>query len=92
MTKILNNAPEEHVQLVDKMQKTLKVSLKSNSNMLKEIAQAEASKLKSLSPVPKHCFIHRKDGDVDYINTFLKEIDNAVSSEIMSHFIMKQIL
>jgi len=77
LTKILNNAPEEHVQLVDKMQKTLKVSLKSNSNMLKEIATAEALKLKSLSPVPKYCFIHRKDGDVDFINTFLKEIDNA---------------
>ena len=39
LPKLLNIAPEEHIQLVDKMQKSLKISQKSNSNMLKEIAR-----------------------------------------------------
>ena len=56
------------------MQKSLKVSLKSNSNMLKELAVTEVKTFKELSPLPKYYFNHRKDGDIDYINTVLKEI------------------
>ena len=41
--------------------------------MLKEIAMTEAAKLKDQNP--KFCFIHRKDGDIDFINTFLKEME-----------------
>ena len=74
LTKILNNAPEEHVQLVEKMQKSLKVSLKSNSNMLKELAIHEVKIFKETSPLPKYFFHHRPDGDQDFVNTVLKEI------------------
>ena len=50
LTKLLNNAPEEHLQLVDKMQKSLKITQKSNSNMLKEIARSEAMIIKNTAP------------------------------------------
>ena len=74
LTKILNNAPEEHVQLVEKMQKSLKVSLKSNSNMLKEIAVNQVKLFRDSNLFPKYFFHHRADGDIDYVNTVLKEI------------------
>ena len=75
LTKILNNAPDEHIALVDKMQKSLRIAQKSNSNMLKEIAVTQAVKLKEQCPSPQQCFLHRKDGDIDFINTFLKEME-----------------
>ena len=78
LTKILNNAPEEHVQLVDKMQKTLKINKRANSSFQKEVAKYEASAIKDAHPQQGFCFIHRKDGDMDYINTFLTEIGDKV--------------
>jgi len=76
LTKILNNAPEEHIDLVDKMQKTLKVSQKNNSNLLKELAVYEAQKTKQTSPKPLYCVVHRKEGDSDFISAFIKELDD----------------
>ena len=78
LTKILNNAPEEHIDLVDKMQKTLKVSQKNNSNLLKELAVYEAQKTKQTSPKPLYCVVHRKEGDSDFISAFIKELDDNV--------------
>ena len=78
LIKILNNAPEEHIDLVDKMQKSLKVSQKNNSNMLKELAAYEANKIKESSPKPLYCIVHRKEGDSDFISAFLKELDDNV--------------
>ena len=89
LTKLLNNAPEEHIQLVDKMQKSLKISQKSNSNMLKEIAQSEAIVLKQQEPSPPYCFIHRKDGDSDFVNTFLKEMSESVCKMIIDPMFLK---
>jgi len=76
LTKILNNAPEEHVELVDKMAKSLKIVKKTNSNLLKELAIEEANKIKQSSPKPLYCVVHKKDGDSDFISTFLKELDD----------------
>ena len=78
MTKILNNAPDEHLPLVEKMQKSLKLTTKTNSNLLKEIAQHEALKIKTSDPKPAYCYIYRKDGDTDFISTFLKELNDNV--------------
>jgi len=76
LVKILNNAPEEHVDLIDKMQRALKTSLKCSSNLLKEIAINEANRIKLLDPKPKFCVIHKKEGDSDFISSFLKELDD----------------
>ena len=42
------NGPDSHIDLVEKMQKTLKISTKTNSNLLKEIALSEAKEKKNL--------------------------------------------
>ena len=82
MTKVLNNAPDEHLQLVEKMQKTLKLTTKTNSNLLKEVAQHEALKIKTSSPKQPYCYIYRRDGDPDFISTFLKELNDNVSMRL----------
>ena len=60
------------------MQKTLKISKRSISSFQKEVAKYEASAIKDAQPLQSFCFIHRKDGDMDYINTFLTEIGDKV--------------
>ena len=60
------------------MQKTLKISKKSNSNFQKEVAKHEAAALSNAQPPLSFCFIHRKDGDMDYVNTFLTELGDKV--------------
>ena len=82
LTKILNNAPDQHIQLVDKMQKSLKLSLKTNSNLLKEVAVHEACEVKKIEPKPSHHVVYKRDGDTEYINTFLKELDDNVSKTV----------
>ena len=51
--------------------------------MLKEIARNEATVIKNMTPLPPFCFVHRKDGDIDFVNTFLKEMSDCVSN--MNH-------
>ena len=54
--------------------------------MLKEIAKSEAMIIKNITPLPLFSFVHRKDGDIDFVNTFLKEMSDCVSSR---HFYLE---
>jgi len=74
MTKLVNNGPEEHLDLVEKMQKGLKVAQKNSSNLLKELAILEVAKIKAQKP--KFCTVHKKEGDSDFIAAFIKELDD----------------
>jgi hypothetical protein len=47
------NGPEDHLDLVDKMQKSLKLAQKTTSALLKELALEEARKLKIADPQVK---------------------------------------
>jgi hypothetical protein len=47
------NGPEDHLDLVDKMQKSLKLVQKTTSALLKELALEEARKLKIADPQVK---------------------------------------
>jgi hypothetical protein len=47
------NGPEDHLDLVDKMQKSLKLVQKTTSTLLKELALEEARKLKIADPQVK---------------------------------------
>jgi hypothetical protein len=46
MNQYPRNGPEDHLDLVDKMQKSLKLVQKTTSTLLKELALEEARKLK----------------------------------------------
>jgi len=76
MTQILRNGPEDHLDLVEKMQKSLKIYQKTTQNLLKELAAGEAKKLKVLQPKPAYFVCHKREGDADYINTFIAELDD----------------
>jgi len=75
LTVVLRNGPEDHLDLVEKMQKNLKLVTKTNSNLLKEVAVAEAEKLRKIEPKPEFAYFYRKDGDSDYISTLIKELE-----------------
>ena len=73
------------------MQKTLKLTTKTNSNLLKEVAQHEALKIKTSSPKQPYCYIYRRDGDPDFISTFLKELNDNVSYETEHHRVVMSV-
>jgi len=74
LTETLRNAPDAHLDLVEKMQKSLKISTKTNSNLLKELALSEAHEKKSLGTKPSYLYFYRREGDNDYISTLTKEL------------------
>lgn len=55
----------------------LKIINKNFQNLLKEIAINEARKLKSLDPKPNYFILHKKEADSDFINVFLKELNET---------------
>jgi len=76
LTDTLRNGPDSHVDLVEKMQKSLKISTKTNSNLLKEIGASEAKEKLAMQPKPAYLYFYRREGDNDYISVLLKELSD----------------
>lgn len=74
LTGILNNGPDAHVSLVDKLMKSVKLSNKYLQTVLRDIAVLEANTLKSKEPKPKFYSLHRKEAEMDFINAFIKAV------------------
>nr|XP_022908357.1 alanyl-tRNA editing protein Aarsd1 [Onthophagus taurus] len=74
---ILNNAPSQHFDLVEKLVKTTKILNKNQQSLLKDIAAYEVEKLKGLDQLPKYFMVHRKEGDFDFMNQFIKLINST---------------
>lgn len=70
---VFRSNPSEHPNLVDKIQKNVKVLSKNLQNVLKEFAVLEANKLKQVNPAPKYYFLHRKEAEPDFMNNFIRE-------------------
>nr|CAD7395340.1 unnamed protein product [Timema poppensis] len=75
-TALLKGGPTDHVNLVDKLQKSLKLTNKNLQTVLKDLAVLEAEKLKRQDPLPKYYCLHRKEGDTDFMNVFINEVSN----------------
>lgn len=75
LTQVLKCCAEEQLDLVEKMQKSLKINTKTNSSLLKEIAVMEANNRKTISPKPDYLYFYRKEGDNDYISSLTRELD-----------------
>ncbi|CAB4029085.1 Alanyl-tRNA editing Aarsd1, partial [Paramuricea clavata] len=58
LTKILSCGPDEHVTMVDKLQKSLKAANKVNRSQLRELALLEAYKIKSGDKKEPYVCIH----------------------------------
>ncbi|KAE8740234.1 hypothetical protein FOCC_FOCC014260 [Frankliniella occidentalis] len=76
LSNLLQNKGSVHVQLVEKIQDALKTTSKNLQVVLRELAIAEAEKLKKASPKLKFSIIHRKEADMDFINAFLREFND----------------
>ncbi|CAB4004576.1 Alanyl-tRNA editing Aarsd1 [Paramuricea clavata] len=74
LTKILSCGPDEHVTMVDKLQKSLKAANKVNRSQLRELALLEAYKIKSGDKKEPYVCIHRDDADMEYMNTIANEL------------------
>ncbi|XP_067003910.2 alanyl-tRNA editing protein Aarsd1 isoform X2 [Anabrus simplex] len=79
MTALLKNGPSLHAELVDKLQKSLKVTNKNLQSVLKDLAVMEASKLKSQVPLPSYFSLHRKEADSDFMSIFINEVGDQES-------------
>ncbi|XP_028137368.2 alanyl-tRNA editing protein Aarsd1-B [Diabrotica virgifera virgifera] len=74
LTAILNNGPQQHVELVEKLQKNVKIINKNLQSVLKDVAIFNAGKLKAMQPPPKHFSLHKKEAEPDFMNIFIREL------------------
>nr|CAH0109184.1 unnamed protein product [Daphnia galeata] len=72
LTKILKNGPEDHVDLANKLQASVKLSQKTLQTLMKELAVVQAEKIKTEKL--KFAIVHRKDGDADYVSALISEL------------------
>ncbi|XP_055534833.1 alanyl-tRNA editing protein Aarsd1-A [Wyeomyia smithii] len=72
-TNLLNGGPPSHVDLIEKLQSTLKSAQKTSKKLTAELASLEAEKLNKIDPKPRFYAINRLDGnDSDFINVFAR--------------------
>ncbi|XP_033911728.3 alanyl-tRNA editing protein Aarsd1 isoform X1 [Acipenser ruthenus] len=74
LTSLLKTGPEDHVEAVDKLQKSVKVLQKNNLNLLRDLAVLIAEHFKSNPNRGKLFCLHRKDGDNEFMNIIANEI------------------
>ena len=70
------NAPEDHVDLVTKLQNTVKISQKTLQTLMKEAASVQAHKI--IAEKPKYAVVQRKDGDADFVSVLLSDLADQV--------------
>lgn len=74
LTSLLKTGPEEHVEAVDKLQKSTKLLQKNNLNLLRDLAVLIAQNFKSGTEKSQLFCLHRKEGDNEFMNIIVNEI------------------
>nr|XP_033773693.1 alanyl-tRNA editing protein Aarsd1-B-like isoform X1 [Geotrypetes seraphini] len=74
LTSLLKNGPDEHLEAVEKMQKSVKLLQKTNLNLLRDLAVLTAQNFKSSADRGSLFSLHRKDGDNEFMNIVASEI------------------
>ncbi|MBN3323535.1 AASD1 protein, partial [Atractosteus spatula] len=85
LTSLLKTGAEEHVEAVDKLQKSVKLLQKNNLNLLRDLAVLTAQNFKSNPNRGKLFCLHRKDGDNEFMNIIANEIgtENKVGGSLL---------
>ncbi|XP_033732891.1 alanyl-tRNA editing protein Aarsd1-like [Pecten maximus] len=79
LTGLLKGPLDQHFELADKAVKGFKTCQKNVTNLLRDLAVLEAQKYKSLTDPDPLFVLHRKEGDNDFMNIVVREInDKAV--------------
>ncbi|XP_060719949.1 alanyl-tRNA editing protein Aarsd1 [Tachysurus vachellii] len=74
LTSLLKTGPDEHVDAVDKLQKTVKRLQKSNLTVIRDMAVLIAHNFKSQPERGNFFSLHNKDGDNEFMNIIANEI------------------
>ncbi|KAM5126308.1 alanyl-tRNA editing protein Aarsd1 isoform 1-T4 [Mantella aurantiaca] len=74
LTALLKNGPEQHVESVDKLQKSLKILQKNNLSLLRDLAVLIAHEFRNRPDRAKLFSLHRKEGDNEFMNIIANEI------------------
>ncbi|XP_072947294.1 alanyl-tRNA editing protein Aarsd1 [Epargyreus clarus] len=74
LTALLKNEPNKHEELVQKLQKNLKVTNKNLQNVLSELAQFEIDRIKSEKP--KFVFMFKKEATPEFNRAVSKGLEN----------------
>lgn len=77
---VSRNNPSQHPELVDKLQKSVKLLTKNTQKVLKDLAREYAVKLKETQPLPVYYSLHCKEADPDYMNTFVRELGGSTNT------------
>ncbi|VVC99283.1 unnamed protein product [Leptidea sinapis] len=75
LTGLLKNEPSKHEELVQKLQKNLKITNKNLQNVLSELAQFEVDKIKSTNPTPMYVFINKKEATPEFNRIICKGLE-----------------
>uniref|UniRef100_T1JDQ2 Threonyl/alanyl tRNA synthetase SAD domain-containing protein n=1 Tax=Strigamia maritima TaxID=126957 RepID=T1JDQ2_STRMM len=73
-TCFLKCGSDQHVELLEKMSKSLKTTQKNELNLIRDLALLEAQKVKQIQPKPKFYSIHRKEGNSDFMSIITNEV------------------
>ncbi|KAM4692513.1 alanyl-tRNA editing protein Aarsd1-B-like [Rhinophrynus dorsalis] len=74
LTSLLKNGPEEHIEAVEKLQKSVKTLHKNNMTLLRDLAVLTAQYFKSQTNREHFFSLHRKEGNNEFMNIIASEI------------------
>ncbi|KAK2820768.1 hypothetical protein Q5P01_023727 [Channa striata] len=84
LVSLLKTGPDEHVEAVDKLQKTVKLLQKTNLGLLRDLAVLVAQNFKN-NPERGNVFsFHKKEGDNEFMNIVANEINTEETFVFLS--------
>ncbi|PZC78741.1 hypothetical protein B5X24_HaOG217199 [Helicoverpa armigera] len=75
VTGLLKNEPSKHEELIQKLQKNLKVANKNLQTVLLDLAQYEADKIKRTQPKPKYVIMFKKEATPEFNRAVIKGLE-----------------
>lgn len=75
LVSLLKTGPDEHVEAVDKLQKSVKLLQKTNLSLLRDMAVLIAQNFKSDPRRGNFFSLHKKEGDNEFMNIIANEIN-----------------
>ncbi|XP_029383257.1 alanyl-tRNA editing protein Aarsd1 [Echeneis naucrates] len=75
MVSILKTGPDEHVEAVDKLQKSVKLLQKTNLSLLRDMAVLIAKNFENNPQKGNFFSLHKKEGDNEFMNIIANEIN-----------------
>uniref|UniRef100_A0A1A8DBH0 Alanyl-tRNA synthetase domain containing 1 n=2 Tax=Nothobranchius kadleci TaxID=1051664 RepID=A0A1A8DBH0_NOTKA len=75
LVSLLKTGPDEHVEAVDKLQKSVKLLQKTNLSLLRDVAILTAQNFKNDPHRGNFFSFHKKEGDNEFMNIIANEIN-----------------